>query len=701
MRYYRWCIVFFLFVSSLAFGQAGKPKFVVYKSDVNPNAVKEGIRGIAVLFSCEYNFSDAEYAAMKNGEGRNYFTFYASMAHKNNESFYSGLDYRQAKKAFNTIALHVAEEHAYEPQNKAQGRRNTGIELFIPFYQLNLPEGTNAVKFILNATTEKDNTFERIHTQDIAINKPPVTFISLQPKQITVTDKAGKKYEAESIEQDLFAIPGNSKTSTDIISAGNVSTKMPFTFIYSEGDVVRLKLQKSTSKGVVSSNKVRVLKASNGQMMTNFDNKASLQGEWPMDPKQKTIALTNPAVQINLDVSRTKVPGIRITEFAINPYSTHEGVAGATLTIAYEAKNAAGAPALVAVPSYVNASQETVLLKGGIVTSGKNSIDSTGAIALSQEPGKISVFYPAFNLLLYHPGIRQQTPNQFAVQMMLQSGSGLVTQKQIKQNLPVSVIQDARIAPAVKAKDTTFNNIRGLAINIPYQFPKLYTDLQKDNLLIQLTEASAKDSRGADLLRNMTLVNNMVEKINDPTNKKGASFRISKPAGVISLFLPYTDLNRQEKAPVPFFAKAVISQNGVPGAEVGGNSSAIRFDIDTKKLRFVTLGISNINLKKANTGDIMWRITSSGRTIYQSVMIPAAKTIDNLYTHAGYMHEDDVVAIEMLKGKTTADAKLMFKWEKPVKELTASEILELEPSKLPNNTDDGDTKSVSIMYSVQ
>jgi hypothetical protein len=231
--------------------------------------------------------------------------------------------------------------------------------------------------------------------------------------------------------------------------------------------------------------------------------------------------------------------------------------------------------------------------------------------------------------------------------------------------------------------------------------PALYTQTLKDNIIIQLREISVKDSRGADLLRNMTLVNNMVEKLNDPTLKKGASFRISKPNGSINLFMPYTDLTRQEKAPVGFMAKAVIENNGQEPVEIGGNASAIRFELDNKKLRFITLGISTIKLKKADTGDIMWRIVSSGRVLYQSVMIPAAKTIDNLYTHACYIHEDDNVAIEMLKGKSAADAKVMMKWEKPVKELTGSEILELEPAKLPNNTDDGDTKSVSIMYAVQ
>lgn len=595
-------LLFIFNVFSVALGQnsgAAKQKLVVYKSDVNVNAVKEGIRGIAVLFSCEYNFSDAEYAGMKNAEGKNYFNFYIGLAHKNNDSFYSGLDYSQYTKAKNTIALHVAEENAYAPQNKAQGRRNTGIALFIPFYQLDLPEGATAVKLSINATSEKDKKFEKIFTQDITINKPAVTFISLLPRQIAVSDKAGATYEAESMEEDLFAIPGTNKTSKDIISAGNVSVKTPFTFLYSEGDVVRLKLQKTTSTGIVGSKKVRMLRAANGQMLTNFDNKAALQGEWTLDTKLKTLELKNSGFQINLEVSKTKVPAVRITDFSVNPYSTYEGVAGATLTFSYDAKAAANSPGLIAVPVYSAASQQSGVLRGGIITSGKGSADSTGGISLTYNtPGKISVFYPAFNLLLYYPQIRQQTPDGFALQIMLQTGSGLITQKYIKQNLPVSVIGDAKIAAAVRAKDTTFNTIRGFAISVPYQMPKLYTDLLKDNITIQFAEVSAKDSRGADLLRNMMLVNKNVEKINDPGNKKGASFRINKSSGVINLFLPYTDLNRQEKTPVGFTAKTVISDSQMNVVDVGTNASAIRFDLDSKKLKFVTIGISNIRLKK-------------------------------------------------------------------------------------------------------
>ncbi|MBC7923674.1 MAG: hypothetical protein H7Z75_21570, partial [Ferruginibacter sp.] len=40
-------------------------KFNVYKSDIKGEVVKEGIKGVSVLFSCEYNFTDDEYQQMQ------------------------------------------------------------------------------------------------------------------------------------------------------------------------------------------------------------------------------------------------------------------------------------------------------------------------------------------------------------------------------------------------------------------------------------------------------------------------------------------------------------------------------------------------------------------------------------------------------------------------------------------------------------
>jgi hypothetical protein len=703
MRCFNLFLLVFVLIHN-AFGQgAGKPKLDVYKIAVNDKAQKEGIQGISLLFSCEYNFSDAEYTSMKDGQGKNIFTFYTSLVNKStNETFYNGLNYKQYNKASNTVAMHVSEEHAYEPQNKAQGRRNTGIELFIPYYHLDLPEGTTAVKLFIGAIPGKGNSFEKVYSQDLTLTKPAASFITILPKQITVTDKAGKKYETESLEQDFAVAPGSNKANKDVNAAGNVALNVPFSFLYVEGDALRLKVQKSTSKGLVATKKVRALRGANGQTLTNFDNKAALEGEWVLDPRQKTLTLKNEAVQIVADLNRTKVPAVRITDFAVNPHAAHEGVAGAMLTFSYNAQAAPNTPAVAALPVYTTAAGTANYLNGGLVVSGKAEIDSAGAIILPYNaPGKLSVFYPAFNLLLHHPDIRQENPSGFALQVKLHNSEGMITQKQIKQNLPVSMVQDAKVAAVVKAVDTVYNNSRGFVIHIPYQLPKLYTDLLSNNIVIQLAEASAKETRGADLLRNMTLINKNVEKATDIAGKKGAAFRISKPAGSIDLFMPYTDLNRQEKAPVAFAVKTLVVKNPASPVEVGSGNSAIRFDLDNKKLRFVTLGISNIRLKKADTGDIMWRISSSDRVLYQSAMIPASKSIDNLYTHTYYIHEDDKVIVEMLKGKSAADAKVAMKWEKPVKELTGSEILELEPNKLSNNTDDGDTKAVTIMYSVQ
>jgi hypothetical protein len=705
MRCFSLFLWFLLLIHTVS-GQgsaANKPKLDIYKITVNDKAQKEGIQGISLFFSCEYNFSDAEYTGMKNGEGKNLFTFYTSLVNKGtNETFYNGLNYKQYSKASNTVAMHVSEEHAYEPQNKAQGRRNTGIELFIPYYHLDLPEGTTPVKLYIGAMPGKGNPFDKVYSQDLTLTKPAASFITITPKQITITDKAGKKYEAQSLEQDFAIAPGSNKAKKDINASGNVALNMPFSFLYVEGDALRLKVQKSTSKGLVATKKVRALRGSNGQVITNFDNKAALEGEWTLDPRQKTLTLQNGALQMVAGLSHTKVPAVRITDFAVNPHATHEGVAGAMLTFAYNAQAAANTPAVAAVPVYTTAAGTANFLNGGLVVAGKAEIDSAGAILLPYNaPGKLSVFYPAFNLLLHHPEIRQENPSAFALQVKLHNSEGLITQKQIKQNLPVSVVQDARIAAVVKAVDTVFNNAWGFVIHIPYQLPKLYTDMLPNSIVIQLAEASAKDTRGADLLKNMTLVNKHVEKVADAANKKGPSFRISKPVGSIDLFMPYTDLNRPEKAPVAFAVKTMVLNNTGTPVEVGSGNSAIRFDLDNKKLRFVTLGISNIRLKKADTGDIMWRISSADRVLYQSAMIPASKSIDNLYTHTYYIHEDDKVIVEMLKGKSAADAKLAMKWEKPVKELTGSEVLELDPGKLPNNTDDGDTKAVTIMYSVQ
>lgn len=710
MNYFRICFLCFCLIFSccVSFVSAqtkslAQQKFNVYKIAVEPNATKDGIRGVAVLFSCEYTFAEAEYAGMKDAEGKNYFNFYASLVNKSKETFYNGSDYGQYTKSNNTTAWHVARELAYAPQNKAQGRRNTGVELFIPFYQLDMPAGANAVTFQLNAYTAKGKKFEKIYAQPLSVTKPAAMFITLTPEQLTVVDKAGKATPVQSLEEDLFVAPGSNKTATDIAASVSADRNIPLTFIYSEGDVIRIKLQPTTRKGIVATKQVRQLRGNNGQMLTNFDNKAALRGEWTIDPKAAGVNLKNEAVQINLAAKRTKIPEVDFSDLALNTFSTHEGVAGATVSFNYEASAAAGAPALIAVPVFSSAASPLpVEMQGGKVIGGAAKLDSTGAVGLPYgQSGKVSVFYPAFNLLLAQPTIREQIPSQLGLQIRLQNSTALITQRQIQQELKMSVIQDAHIADAVTAKDTTFNGKKGVYVGIPYELPNLYAELLNGTITLQLMRASSKETRGADLLRSMTLMNDKTEKIASGS-KQMATFRLNQPTGTVDLFLPYTDLTRQEKAPLAFSSRVFVSSEAANHeVEVGGNPSAIRFNLDNSKLRFVTVGISGIKLRKADTGDVAWRIKSNEGVLYQSAMIPANKTIENLYSHSYYIHEDDKVIVEMLKGKSVADAKVMMSWEKPVKELAPMETLELEPGKLSNNTDDGDTKSVTINYMAQ
>lgn len=697
--------VLLFFVLTNTFGQtstANQQKINVYKTAINGNAVKDGIKGISVVFSAEYNFGDQVYASMRNSEGKNQFDYYLSLTDKNGQPVYSAADFKNYKKANKTIANHWAEEVVVEPANKVSGRRSTGVELFVPYMDLDLPAGSQTVKLAINASNEKGGKFRNLYTQDLTINKPAVYFVTLEPKQIAVLDKAGKKYEAEALEQDLYVLPGTNKEAKDIMASVNADTKQVLPFKYSAGDVLRIKLDKSTSTGTIGTNKVRTLRGTNGQNLTSFDNKAALTGEWPLDiNSSKTVNVKNNALNMVLAVEKVTVPPVKLSGFAVNPYAAHNGATGASITFAYDAKSPVEAPVLVAVPFYAtDGGSEKVMLKGGKVTSGKAKVDSTGNIILGGS-GKIEVFYPTFNVILNDPNIRQQVPQDFALQIRLKNHKSPITLQEVKQNFPIPVIQDAKIPPAVLAQDTTFENTKGFFIGIPYEMPPLYFELLKGNVLVQISEPSAKDVRGTDILRNMKLMSSDVKTVADPANKKGVTFQLSKPAGVIPLFMPYTDLGRQEKAPLPFASKVLATDGASKQVEVGNNPSAIRFNIDNKRIKFITVGISPIKMKKANTGNFVWRVSSADRVLYQSPVIPADKTIENLYSHSFYIHETDKVIVEVLRGNDASNLKPMMKWEKPVSALTSSENLDLIPAAVLPGMDDRDTKSATLSYTVQ
>jgi hypothetical protein len=71
--------------------------------------------------------------------------------------------------------------------------------------------------------------------------------------------------------------------------------------------------------------------------------------------------------------------------------------------------------------------------------------------------------------------------------------------------------------------------------------------------------------------------------------------------------------------------------------------------------------------------------------------------IENLYTDAFYIHQDDQLTLELLKGDAPADMKVLAKWEMPVKSLKASEQPEMNVA----GSGDDDLKSVTVSYTTQ
>ncbi len=704
MRKFLFPAIFLVLLCAVSQAQVVNPankKFNVYKINVDPNATKEGIRGIAVLFSCEFPISDAEYNGMKDQQGKVRMTFYAGITDASNEPVYQAYDFANYKKQNKYTAVHFADETILMPQNKAQGLRNTGIELFIPFTHTSLPEGSSTVTFALNAYNAKAGRFENIHTQKVTINKPATYAVTLQPQQIAVIDKAGKRTEVGQLEQDIFALPGSSKETKDIASFANVDVKDALQFTYCEGDVIRLKIQKSIETGLIKLNKPRLLRTKDNKPLPAFDNAAALTGEWVFDTKAtKTFSLKNNALDITLGIEKYKIPAVQLSSFKVNPFATHEGVAGTSISFDYKATVGATLPPLTAWLSYqARNADETVTIYNGKVISGQAKLDTSGVLTLSKSAtsGKMEVFYPAYQILLQDPDVRQQPSKRFALQVHLANNPYVIAREEAKQDLTIQTIREAVLPTVLKLKDTVVAGVNGATLSLPYALPNLYFDT-KEQKYLEVTDGG-KDSKATELFRKMTLINEAVKRIN-ANSKTAVSYELNQPRGAVRLFLPYTSLNKIEEKPLPFRVSAQVS-NATNKVAVGESISSIQYQIDRSKLRFVSVGIANIKLKEANTGDVAWRIRSKDKVLYESKLIPADKTIENLYTDAFYIHEDDMLVVEMLKGTKPDNLKVMTHWEKPVKQLTASEQITLEPAKLSNNTDDGDTKSLVISYTAQ
>lgn len=694
-----------MFFSFRAQSQTVNPanqKFSVYKIDVNPNAIKEGMGGIAVVFSCEYKLSDAEYNGMKDAQGKVRMTFYAAISDAANEPAYQAYDFAGHKKYNNYVAVHFADETVLMPQNKSQGLRSTGMELFIPFAQTSLPEGKNNIKLALNAYNEKAGRFEKIIVKDVVLNKPATYAVSVQPRQIVVIDKAGKRTEAGRLEQDIFMLPGTRKDAKDIASFANVDLNDALQFTYCEGDAVRLKVQRSTGTGVVRLNKPRLLRTRDGKAMPAFDNATALAGEWTLDTKAaaKTATLKNGVLEMVLGIEKYRVPAVQLSAFKVNPFATHQGVAGTSISFDYKAAPAAGAPPLTAWLAYQAKDAETVRqVRNGKITGGQAKTDSLGMVFLDKNAtgGKLTVFYPAYQILLQDPDVRKQPAKRFSLQIHLGNNPYVIARKEATTDLTIQTIREAALPVALKLKDTLVGGVNGAAMSLPYTLPELYFDT-KEQKYLEIAEGG-KEGKAVELLRRMTLADDAV-KCNNPSAKTSVSYELAKPKSAVRLFLPYTSLNKIEEKPLAIRIAAHVS-DGTNRVPVGESIASLQFMIDRAKLRFVAVTVASIKLKKAESGVVAWRIRSKDKILYESKPVPAEKLIENLYTDAFYIHEDDTLIVEMLRGENAQGLKPMVRWQKPVKALTAGEQIEIDPGKQPNNPDDGDTKSVTISYTAQ
>jgi len=239
------------------------------------------------------------------------------------------------------------------------------------------------------------------------------------------------------------------------------------------------------------------------------------------------------------------------------------------------------------------------------------------------------------------------------------------------------------------------NNEHGVTLSLPYQAPKPYVELLRGERYITLA-GLPQDARALDLLRRMTPVDAGTKPIAS-ADKKTLSYALEKASGALRLFLPYTAITKIEAAPLPFSYRAYVTNKQTAPVAVGEGNSALRFEADRQNLKFVTLGIASVKFKKGDEGNIAWRIRTPNRTLYQSNPIPVEKTVENLYTDAFYVHQDDQLTLELLKGDAPADMKVLGKWEMPVKSLKASEQPEMDVAA----SGDADLRSVTISYTAQ
>lgn len=702
-------LLFFLIISLTSWGQTpgqvnalNQKKFNVYKSDIKGDVVKDGIKGVSVLFSVEYNLSDDEYAQLgKNGQ--NYFTFFVTILDKNNEPVYDAFQYANYRTR-QTTANHFATTIAYGSKVKTakpEPRRSTGIELFIPYAHLNLPEGPNPLKVVFSTYAGNSDApgkrFDNFANLPTTINKPATYWVKLTPKQLFVTDKSGKRTEVTQIAEDFAVKRGVDKAAADLLSAGKVVVGMPTSFIYSEGDAVSLKTQRAAGTTGQLANRLRPVKTMSGQTLTGFEG--GITAEWPLDLKaDKALSLKNNPLEVNMALEKVRVPQVRLAGFKINRYVKHEGVTGASITFNYEATVAKNLPDLLAVPTY-SLSDDGKGPFGEIgrmkVISGNATADTSGAIILSRSgAGTAEVFFPYASFLLEDDKTRQKSPKLFFLDVRLQGSPTPLAQKTAKQGLEVNTLKDANVSSPTINKDVVFNNARGASITIPYQIPPMYAEFD-GTFTIQFSEAVEKGQqpRLLELLRKTTVMDENTKKITG--TEEAAKFQVNKPTGNIVLFMPYATLALTENAPMKFASKVFIQKAPAAPLELGNSLGSVKLGLDETKLRFLTVGVSGVKMKNTLAESLFWRIRSTNGIIYQSPGLKTDKKMENFYTHPYCAHEDDKVLVEVLTGTDVNNLKEVAKWEMPVKSLKPTETAELI-----SGEGDGNFKSITVTYRV-
>jgi hypothetical protein len=703
--------LFFLLITHTALAQqlnlANQKKFSVYKSAFNVNAVREGTRGLQAVFSCEYFFSDPEYAELTDAQRKTYFSFYLQLFNQNNEPVYYPFDYQEFTKALTKTAIHFSAENAYAPQVKSQGRRNTGIELFIPFAHLDLPEGTHSLTLTVNAVSEKTGKrYENFFTEKINLVKPATFWVQLTPATMAVFRKSGQKVEVNQVEEDVSILRGTNPKYPDICGSGNLKTGKPVSFLQSEGDNLMLLIHKNTRNiGKVADFEVPTLADKSGNRVLNFDNPPQgifLEVEKMIFSKdRKTFTLAKSSVlELAMNVSYLKIPPVKVSQPRLKPYLTHEGMTGISLAFDYEATLPAGMPPLQIMPAYrVSEENKSFIFKGGeslkvdIATA-----DTSGAVTLLKNSGTAEVFYPFAGLLYFDPSLALKTPKLTLLQARIQGNATAITQKTARMGFQVTVIKNAGIETVNWARDTVFQEERGLKISIPYKLPNAYFRLIQQNFSMKIITGTPDDKgRFATMFKRMTLMNDNAKRlILDTNSTQSVSYQLLKPNASLDLFLPYTVMGQQQPAGLPFIAKILLDQkNSKKPVELGGNESVLNFKYDPAQIRLLTVGINAVRFKKAESNNLIWRIRAEKRVIYQSPVIPVTdKEVKNFYAQYYTIHLADRVVVEVLQGN-----EAIFSWEMPVKDLSGEKVLTFEEGKAPEIKNPV-LKSVELKFSV-